>query len=137
MITMRTAQPGFSLTEIIIAIMIVGFMVAGTIGLFSWVGQAKRKSTESMLRTLSLAISQYYANVHNYPTALQDLVNAPAGVKGWQGPYLDKEITLDSWNNDLQYIVKGKGQKPPYELYSYGANGEGSPESEWIRAEKL
>jgi len=136
MFTMKSAQPGFSLIEIMIALLIVGVMVGGTLGLTSYIGGARRKAAESHLRLYKNQIDAYRQDVGAYPAALNDLKDRPSEesvARKWKGPYIDMELQ-DPWGAEYQYVLLPKGSKPPYELYSFGSNGEGSAETEWIRA---
>ncbi len=136
MFNTKSAQPGFSLTEIIIALAIIGIMIGGTLGLTSYISQARRRAAESHLRLYKNQIDQYRQDVGAYPASLNDLKDRPSEesiAKKWKGPYMEAEIQ-DPWGAEYQYILNPKGTKPPYELYSFGSNGEGSAETEWIRA---
>lgn len=136
MLNIHCSQPGFSLTEIIIALAIIGIMIGGTLGLTSYIGQARRRSAEANLRLYKNQIEQYRQDVGAYPASLNDLKDRPsdeATAKKWKGPYMETEIQ-DPWGAEYQYILNPKGSKPPFELYSFGSNGEGSAETEWIRA---
>jgi general secretion pathway protein G len=133
---MKSAQPGFSLTEIIIALAIIGIMIAGTLGLTTYIGQARRRAAESHLRLYKNMIDQYRQDTSVYPASLSDLKDRPSEesiAKKWKGPYMEVEIQ-DPWGAEYQYVLNPKGSKPPYELYSFGSNGEGAAETEWIRA---
>lgn len=133
MISFNTKQPGFSLTELMVYLAIVGVLAGGLFGIFKFIGRAKKTTTETVLRTVKSAIDQYRQDTGQYPNSLEDLVTNP-GVKGWMvGGYLDK-TPEDSWNNPIQYVLKSQKGNDPYDLYSYGPNGEGSPESEWTKA---
>lgn len=132
------AQAGFSLIEILMAITIIGIMAAGMFGVLKYLKRAKRSSTELILKHVAHAIDTFHEDTGVYPAQLLDLIVRPADekvAKGWKGDYLDeKEVRPDAWKNELQYQVAPKGTKPPYELWSCGENGDGSPSEEWIRA---
>ena len=138
MFTTKHAQPGFSLTEIIIALAIIGVMLGATLGLTSYIRRARHSAAESHLRLYKNMIDQYRQDTGVYPTSLNDLKERPVEesiAKNWKGPYVEAEKEIkDPWGGEYQYFLNPKGSKPPYELYSFGSNGEGSPETEWIRA---
>ena len=68
----------------------------------------------------------YRLDNHKYPTTqegLEALVNKPASAKVFpQGGYL-KNVPNDPWDNPMQYISPGEAGKP-YELYSFGSDGQ-------------
>jgi general secretion pathway protein G len=137
----QSLKPGFSITELVFYMLIVGLLmaVAGA-GISSAMKTAKKSTTESSLRAISQAIDVYYSSVqpNRYPETLDDLVTAPEGVKGWDGPYVtvrevdgEKHVPLDGWKQEFQY-ERTPGGAHPYELYSWGAGGEDGPQEEWI-----
>ena len=132
---MIQTKSGFSLIEMVIAITIMLIIAAVAVpSFFSYIAKGKKTSTISTLRTLETAVATFNADTGSYPMSLSELVNRPTDekvAKHWEGPYLQKEVTVDGYKNELVYRIT-KGGKHPYELYSWGANGEGSPESEWI-----
>lgn len=129
------AQEGFSFLEIIVAVLIMGILAAvvGT-GALQWVKRANRNSTITSLNALSQSIDLYKADMGTYPKQLEDLIEAPKGAlaKKWQGPYLSKAKTpQDGWGHEFYYKVT-PGAKHPYDLFSYGPNGEEGPEEEHL-----
>lgn len=133
----KYARAGFSLMEIMIAVMILG-LVAGLVGpkVYQFLENAKITSVKSTLKTFKNAIQMYKGDIGVLPSKLKDLVQKPKderASKKWKHAYLDKdEIPEDSWGNNYSYkITEGSG-KHPYELLSYGPNGKGSPKEEWI-----
>jgi general secretion pathway protein G len=130
-----TRKAGFSLLEIVIAIALMALAVAvvGPIVMRQF-GKGKKKATETALKATQGGIDEFYSDVSAYPAALEDLLKKPADeklAKGWDGPYLNKN-PKDGWNHDLEYQLNPKGSAHPYELYSWGPNGEGSPAEEQI-----
>jgi general secretion pathway protein G len=128
-------QEGFSLLEIMIAVLIMGLLAAvGVPALWNFYEGTKRTGTETSLRAFKSAINLYNARVLSYPSSLRDLVRPPVDEKvrkRWTdggGPFLEKEIDVDSWGNPFVYRLT-PGLAHPYELYSSGKGGEGSKES--------
>lgn len=137
--TQRHVRSGFSLMEIMIAVMILG-LVAGLVGpkVFQMLENAKKTSAMSEIKAFKGAITMYKSNTGAYPSKLTDLIKKPKDeriAKKWQGPYIEKEseeTPEDPWGNKYSYKVNAEGAKKPYELLSYGPNGKGSPKEEWI-----
>lgn len=137
----ETIQEGFTLIEIMIAVAIVGLMLA-IIGpaVYRRFAGATESAARSQMASLKTAIGTYYIDTIRYPDKLSDLIKKPADPKlaaKWKGPYLEAdEIPDDPWGNPYQYR-KTLGGKHPYELYSYGSDeGKDTPKEKWIQAWK-
>jgi general secretion pathway protein G len=132
------ARDGYSLIEIIIVITIIGILAAVAIpGMTRWIKKGKITGTQATLKVVDTEVHEYHNDTNIYPSTLNDLRVRPLEEKvskRWQGPYSTKE-PVDSFGNELVYRLNPKGTQPPYELYSWGQNGEGSPQEEWIRPE--
>jgi general secretion pathway protein G len=132
--TSSHAKPGFTFIELVVVITIVALMAVVAIPSYmTFRARAKKSLTITSLKTLGEAIDMYHGDVSTYPNTLVDLVDRPSDektAKKWQGPYIKKEAK-DGYGNEFIYQVT-KGGKHPYELASWGANGEGSPEAEWL-----
>lgn len=131
------SRSGFSLIELMIVIAIGAVLMAGVIAGFRYLKSAKITQTQQVLHGVRAGIEMFQARLNEWPNSLDDFWTRPTNpllAKRWTaGAYgLESEADVkDAWGNRLQYQRKPKGQ-PPYELYSWGPNGEGSPESEWI-----
>ncbi|HVW99327.1 MAG TPA: type II secretion system protein GspG [Candidatus Babeliaceae bacterium] len=137
---MNSVRSGFTLIEIVIAITIIAILgaVAGP-PLFKWIAKGKVTATNTTLKAVNTAIQTFQADTSTFPTSLSELLTRPSEekiAKRWDGPYLEKE-PLDGWKRELQYQLNPRGAQPPYELYSWGPNGEGSPEEEWIKVQDI
>ena len=136
-----TLQKGLSLIEIMIVLAIMGIF-ATLVGprVFSYYGKAKVQTTEANLRTLKQAITSFHIDTGRYPETLQDLMRKPFDetvARKWQGPYLEsknEEVPEDGWGNEFVYRRNEPGSAKPYDLYSYGPDGEDSSEENWIYA---
>jgi type II secretion system protein G len=127
-----------SLIEIMIVILIIGlFTGIGLPRLYKALSGAKIKKTKVLLPSLKATIVEYHSDNQQYPSRLQDLVVRPSDAKpGRWHQYIENEDGLkDGWGNDFVYKRNPAGPgagKRPFELYSWGENGEGSPQEEWI-----
>lgn len=125
-------RPGFSFIEILVAITIMGVMIAAAVGMFQYLGKASRTATDSNLQSVKMALQSYNSDTGQYPATLDELLNKPSDpkvAKRWRGPYLEKEVE-DGWKHPFVYQLT-KGGTHPFELYSLGPNGEaGTPEEQ-------
>lgn len=139
---LKYARAGFTLMEILIAVMIIGLLGA-MIGpaLFSVYKNQQISATQASLKGIKDGIDMYKMHTGQYPNLLKDLVKKPKSsderiAKKWRGPYVGKEgatdVPDDSFGNKLYYKLTPGGGKRPYELKSWGPNGKGSPKEEWI-----
>ncbi len=141
----KTVQAGFTLMELLIAIAILGIiMAAATVG-YQKVFEGQRRSvTAQTLKTVQSAIGMFELNMNGIPESLDDLVRRPepserfdqAALSNWQeGGYLDKnKYPVDAWGQKLQYeLTQGEGAAHPYELWSYGSKeGKRAPKDKRI-----
>lgn len=130
---------GMTLIEIIIVVTIIGLFagLAGP-GLFKWITSAKENKTKVRLTGLKSVITQFKEETGQYPSTLLDLVTRPTDPKvaaRWRGPYVEapEKDFEDGWGNEFVYRKSPAGTgKRPFELYSWGPNGDSSPQEEWV-----
>ncbi len=101
----------------------VGFMA------FRYVDKARQVSARSQIETLSLALNAYALDCNQYPTKEQGLdglwvkpVVEPLPV-GWNGPYVNRKITVDPWGHPYEYETPGP-LGLPFSIRSLGADGK-------------
>ena len=139
-----TVKKGFSLIEILIAIAIMGVIAVGAVQyLGGKLEQSRRDTTATTLQVVDGAIDNYHLDIGKYPETLADLSRKPyneSAAKKWTDPYLKQAVKnpeympLDGWGEEIQYDLHESGSARPYELYSFGKNGQDAPEDEWIHA---
>jgi general secretion pathway protein G len=129
---LRTSQKGFSLIEIMVAIAIIGIVMAAVIPVYNTARKrSKVQTTKTALKSIKSQLESYNDDMGEFPATLKDLIVRPADEKAsenWQGPYLEsktKDTPKDSFNNPFQY-ERTPGAEHEYELYSYGPDGKGS-----------
>lgn len=121
--TRRHMHPGFSLIEIVVAMMIIGLLAGVAVPLYMrYAESAKESTTKTNLKVLKSSVDLFKIEQGKYPTKLQDLVERPKGLTGSWKPYLEK-LPVDGWKSEFYYRVNAGGSTHPYDLYSYGSNG--------------
>jgi general secretion pathway protein G len=120
---------GFTLVELLVVLVILG-LVAGLVGpqVMKHVSSSKTKTAFLQIEELSSALEMYKLELEAYPSTEQGLgvlVQKPAGLEKWNGPYLRKAVLpKDPWGREYRY--RFPGQHGAFDLYSLGAdNAEG------------
>jgi general secretion pathway protein G len=124
-----TASRGFTLIELLVVLAIIG-LLAGLVGpqVIKHLGESKTKTARLQIEELGSALDMYRLDVGRYPATeegLEALIEKPANVTVWNGPYLrKKKVPLDPWNTPYHYVSPGEHGK--YDIYTLGAdNNEG------------
>jgi general secretion pathway protein G len=126
-------QPGFTLLELLVVMVIIGLLV-GYVGpkYFAQIGKSEVKAARAQINALDKSLDQYRLDMGRYPTSEEGLAalnTAPAGGNArWQGPYLKKAVPADPWGQPYQY--RNPGEHGDYDLYSWGADGKPGGEGE-------
>src|SRR5690348_14410210 len=124
-------QRGFTLLELLVVLAILGLLV-GLVApaALRQLGSAKEKIAHQSIDRLGTVLDMYKLDVGTYPTTeqgLQSLVTRPAGVTGWNGPYLKGDkVPEDPWGRS--YLYRSPSERPghDYDLYSLGPSGQPS-----------
>ena len=138
----NVGEAGFTLVEMLVVITIIG-LIMGLIGprVLNYLSESKVKTARIQLQSFSSALDLFYLDAGRYPSTsegLAALVQRTAGVAAWNGPYLKGgSLPNDPWNHP--YIYRAPGQRMPYEIISYGSDGQegGSGIAADISTEKL
>lgn len=122
----RDREAGFSLTEIMISVFIIGLM--GTIVVLNVLpmgDQAMVQKVRADISTFEQALHAYRLDMRRYPTSeqgLEALVTAPSDAGNFRsGGYIDR-LRDDPWGNPYQYVYPGR-DGALFDIYSLGADG--------------
>jgi general secretion pathway protein G len=132
--TSRKKPDGFTLTEIMVVVVILGVLAATIIPQFmGTTHDAKVGAAKAHIAELESALERFQIHFDRPPTTeegLKVLVEPPTGEdKKWRGPYI-KMLRPDPWGNPYQYRYPGVHHPTSFDLWSRGADnvdgGEGN-----------
>lgn len=108
----RPAEAGFSLLELLVALAILGLVLAiAAPRVAGYLEGAKSRAAEIQLGQILTALDLYRLDNGDYPSGdqgLRALIDAPADAKRWTGPYLGREDGLnDPWGAPYEYARDG------------------------------
>lgn len=117
---------GFTLLELLVVMTIIG-LLAGYVGpkFFAHVGKSEIKAARAQIDGFEKALDQFRLDVGRYPSAeegLKALVERPANLARWGGPYLKKAVPDDPWGKPYQYLQPGEHGE--FDLSSLGRDGQ-------------
>jgi general secretion pathway protein G len=122
----RNPRSGLTLLEVMVVLAIIA-LIAGLVAprLMDSFGRAKTRTAAIQMENLKGAVRLFYLDIGRYPSeaeGLEALLEAPKGVDGWIGPYLDGAADLtDPW--DRAYLYRSPAEDKPFEISTYGRDG--------------
>lgn len=122
----RNPRAGLTLLEVMIVLAIIA-LIAGLAAprLMDSFGRAKSRTAAIQMENLKGAVRLFYLDVGRYPSeaeGLQALLQAPTGLEGWMGPYLDGAADItDPW--ERAYLYRSPAGEKPFEITTYGRDG--------------
>jgi len=123
----RSRGRGFTLIELMVVILIIAILAALIVPrIIGRTDDAKISKAKADISSLSQMISSFRLDTGRYPTndeGLNALESAPSDVSGWKGPYSQKAIPVDPWNNEYHYESPGPNGED-FVVISYGADGQ-------------
>jgi len=129
--TIRRAQRGFTLIEIMVVVVIIGILGAIVVPQFmSRPDQAKATAARTDVQAIATALEMYRLDNAHYPSTqqgLQALNKRPSGTpaaRNWNPQGYLKSLPIDPWGTPYQYRYPGvQAADGGFDLYSLGADG--------------
>ena len=123
----RNRKRAFTLIELLVVILILAILAALIVPrVVNRAGDAKIAKAASDIASLGNMLQTFRLDTDRYPTneeGLQALMERPADVEIWNGPYSTKPIPVDPWGNPYQYVFPGPYNEDSCLVFSFGADG--------------
>jgi general secretion pathway protein G len=124
---MNINQPhrGFTLLELMVVLLILALIATiAAPQVTKHLRKAKHDTAKIQVDALSAAVDSFSIDNGRFPTseeALKALIEKPADLPSWDGPYIKKkESLIDPWGEPYKYRVPGKTHE--YDVYSFGSD---------------
>ncbi|MCR4263298.1 MAG: prepilin-type N-terminal cleavage/methylation domain-containing protein [Candidatus Roizmanbacteria bacterium] len=113
--------PGFSLAEMMIVVSIISILVTATaIGGINVVNRSRAQATAHQIEEIKAGVKVYFIDTHSFPPSLSigdaanpnrnGLLTAPAGVTGWNGPYVPEKVVFEHhWGGGIRWVNEADG----------------------------
>jgi general secretion pathway protein G len=123
----RTVQRNhaFTLIELLLVMVILVVLAAVVVPKFTnRTEQARTTAAKTDISAMDTALDAFEVDCGRYPSndeGLGALLQAPANVQGWHGPYLKRnEVPKDPWGQAYVYRFPGSHNTNGYDLFSMG-----------------
>lgn len=122
-----TNQRGVTLLEVLIVIMIMGFVATlGSIQLTRYFSRARVDTAKLQMNEIGVALDLFKIDVGRFPDSsggLQLLLKTGVEIPGWRGPYIKRDnILKDPWGR--AYVYSTNEAAGTYRLASLGGDGQ-------------
>jgi general secretion pathway protein G len=123
------SQRGFTLIEIMVVLVILGLLIAIVApNIIGRGDEARVTAANAQMRSISNALDLYRLDNSHYPStqqSLEALLSKPSGSpepRNWNPDGYIKSVPADPWGGEYQFV--SPGTEGPYDLYSYGSDGQ-------------
>lgn len=128
----QSLRSGFTLLELMVVLLILALIASiAAPQVTKHLRKAKVETAKIQIDALGAAVDSFHVDNGRFPTneeALKALIERPAGLPSWDGPYIKKKDSLiDPWGEPYKYRVPGKNGE--YDVFTFGSDkkegGEG------------
>jgi len=144
---LRAATADFTLVELLIVAVVLAILAAAIVpNLMGRTEKARRSRAQADVANLELALDLFYLDMGRYPTTeegLRVLYFKPQDEADNWRRCLRKPLFEDPWGNEYIYRSPGTQSDQPYEVVSYGKDGEEGGEGDdediqsWVDVEGI
>jgi len=123
----RHTARAFTLVELLLVLVILAVLAMVVVPKFTGRSeQARVTAARTDIANLETALDAFEVDCGRFPTSeegLRVLLEPPAGVQNWRGPYIKRQMPTDPWGNPYVYRYPGAHNQGSYDLSSAGPDG--------------
>ena len=120
------AARAFTLVELLLVLVILAVLAMVVVPKFTGRSeQARETAAKTDIANIETALDAFEVDCGRFPSTeegLGVLLQSPAGVQNWRGPYI-KRPPVDPWGNAYVYRYPGAHNVGSYDLCSMGPDG--------------
>lgn len=126
--SMKRKGPGFTLVELLLAIVILGILSTIAISSYEeYIERGRVAQAMSDIRVIELAIERFYIDKSRYPESLDELAGQIPAVDPWKNPYQYLNIATTKGQGKVRKDHNLVPLNSDYDLYSMGKDGASVP----------
>jgi general secretion pathway protein G len=129
----RRQRAGFTLMEVLLVLVIL--VMLGSLAVSAFTGtrdRADRDTAKSQVELIDRVAKKFQFDMRRYPASFDELMQTPSDAKPgrWAGPYLDRQVPLDPWDNPYQIVSPGQYNLDSVDVWSMGPDGASGSEDD-------
>jgi general secretion pathway protein G len=132
-LTKNRKHRGFTLIELMVVVLIIAVLAALIVPrVITRQDDAKIAAASSQIARISSELQKFRLDCDRFPTSeegLQALMQAPADVSGWKGPYVER-LPPDPWDQQFIYSWPGAQGEETFYLASAGKDKQENTEDD-------
>ena len=117
----------FTLIELLLVLVILAVLMVVVVPRFTGrTEQARITRAGADISQLGLALNTYEIDNGRFPSTeegLAALVSPSTTARNWKGPYIERGVPIDPWDNPYLYRYPGQNNPNGYDLSSFGPDG--------------
>jgi general secretion pathway protein G len=120
----QTGNKGFTLIELLLVLIILSILASIVVPKYAKRSeQARITAAHTDIANLEVALDSFEVDTGRLPSTeegLIALIEMPAQLTDWKGPYIKRGVPNDPWGSPYVYKSPGDHNTNDYDLSSYG-----------------
>ena len=122
----RRRKAAFTLIEVLLVLVILVILMSLGVGAYTNAQRnAQANAARSQVGLFETPLRMYFQDLNTFPSSLDSLRQPMVVVnpQKWKGPYFEKDLPLDPWDNPYRYQAPGQHNPTSFDVWSAGPDG--------------